>query len=176
MNSKTYVCLMLFALFLFGSISSFKLYDLLDKKHEDNKIPAPHKLTVKEVDDQYEKLILKDKRKKEEIEKKNSTMNPLTNCVKFFAKLNYQGEPILTLCDNVEPFSRLAVEAENPLMKDIKSFKMAKDSYVTINYTYKNSFQTPMKFFESVENLKDSLAVDNMKDFVMNTVEIKGYA
>merc|ERR1711957_83456 len=129
MKSKTCVCLMLLSLFLCESIYSFKI-----NKYLENKIQKPHKLTLKEVDDRYKKLILNDKLKKEKIEKNlkllkgkiekiNAEMNPNTNCVKFFDKINYQGKPILILCDKTEKVARLAVEAQNPKMKNIKSFK-----------------------------------------------------
>jgi len=169
---------MILALFLFDSISSYKLYNIFAKIDKDEKIKSekPHKLTVKEVDEKWEKLKVKQLNEKRENLKVKQKIRkePKYNCVIFFAKCKYEGEPILTLCDKYEHIPRLVVQAQFPLIQKIKSFKMAKNSYVTMSYNYDLTPKKPMTFFENVECLDDELdTYENLK-FNIIMFEING--
>jgi hypothetical protein len=106
-------------------------------------------------------------------EKKNQLKADLPGCVRFYDECKYEGTPILTLCGNSYDIPKLAVEAENPSMKRIKSFKIAKEITLTIDYTYGVFSQKPRKFMESIECLPDLINEEMKKLEINEPFEIK---
>jgi hypothetical protein len=177
---SNYICFMLVsALLLINNYNSISLKkNLLSNKKDDNDDNNDnHTLDAKNPKDR-EKMQIQFKKYQDDIkeEEKKKFLEVPQNCVKFFSECNYRGVLLLTLCDKVFNIPRLTTGAETIGLKHFKSFKIARDVKLTMDYNLGLELQKPMIFFDNVECFPDWLKKNNKNNFEITIVQVDEFS